>query len=51
MLARLGRIDLTPSALRKDLTDPGARLRDVGWALDMAAKISAETRSLMIDRD
>jgi hypothetical protein len=51
VLVRLGAIDFAPAAVRADIGGAGARLRDAGWALDMAAKISAETGSFMADND
>ena len=51
VLARLGSIDFAPAAVRTDLQGAGARLRDAGWTLDIAAKISAETGSFMADND
>jgi len=49
--ARLAAIDFAPAAVRADIGGAGGRLRDAGWALDMAAKISAETGSFMADND
>lgn len=51
VLARMASIDFAPAAVRADIGGAGARLRDAGWALDMAAKISAETGSFMADND
>ena len=50
-LARLEAIDFAPGAVRADLSGAGTRLRDAGWVLDMAAKISAEIGSGMADND
>lgn len=51
VLARMNSIDFAPVAVRADIGSAGARLRDAGWALDMAAKISAEIGSFMADND
>jgi hypothetical protein len=51
VLARMNSIDFAPAAVRADMGGAGTRLRDAGWALDMAAKISAETGSFMADND
>ncbi|NQV54686.1 MAG: hypothetical protein HQ503_02405 [Rhodospirillales bacterium] len=50
-LRRLDEIDFTPAQLRRDLFGAGTKLLEAGWALDMAAKLCAETGSGMADND
>ncbi|MEE2759900.1 MAG: hypothetical protein VYE18_00445 [Pseudomonadota bacterium] len=51
MLTHLGQINFTFTALLKNLAGPGVWFCAGSWALDMAAKLSAENGSCIADNN